>query len=210
MTEPLNTAPPNDTGSDTLSRYRYQGQLAVPFCLECAFGGSIRSIIMEHYEDIVVEYTDHWRFIQVKTRDGRYGPWKLSDAMDGLTSLYRTHRSVSYPNAKYSLFLEGAIAYGNALNKLEAGRQSIDDDVCKPIMRELRIARTPCEAFLKLTTVQPNQPPREHVRNQNLRLLAAGHSNVSQDELEAIEVRLTDEIVRAMSRERLELIEAWS
>src|SRR5215813_11649551 len=102
MTNPLNTAPPNDTGTDTLKRYRYQGQLAVPFCLECALGGSIRSVIMEHYEDIVIEYIDHWRFIQVKTRDTRYGPWKLSDALDGLKSLHRTYQSACYLNAKYS------------------------------------------------------------------------------------------------------------
>jgi Cap4 dsDNA endonuclease len=206
MTDLLNTVPPDDTGSDTLRRYRYQGQLAVPFCLECAFGGSIRSVIMEHYEDIVVEYTDHWRFIQVKTRDGRYGPWKLGDAMDGLKSLYRTYQSVSHLNAKYSLFLEGAIAYGNALTKLEVGHHSLDNDLCTSIMRGLKIARTLCEAFLKLTIVQPNQPPREHIRNHNIRLLAATNSNVSQDELEAVEAKLTDEILRAMSQERLEII----
>jgi hypothetical protein len=59
---------------------------------------------------------------------------------------------------------------------------------------------------LKLTIVQPNQPPREHIRNHNIRLLAATNSNVSQDELEAVEAKLTDEILRAMSQERLEII----
>lgn len=206
MTHLLNTAPPDDTGTDTLRRYRYQGQLAVPFCLECATGGSIQSVIMEHYEDIVVEYIDHWRFIQVKTRDSRYGAWKLRDAMDGLKSLYRTYQSTSHLNAKYSLFLEGAIAYNDTLNKLQPGNLSIDDDLCSQIMQRLGMVRTECEAFLKLTTVHPNQAPRDYSRNENVRLLAATNANVSQDELEAIETRLTNEILRAMSQERLDTI----
>jgi len=50
-----------------------------------------------------------------------------------------------------------------------------------------------------------NQPPREHVRNRNIRLLATNNPNVSQDGLEAVEARLTDQILRAMSQEHLEI-----
>jgi hypothetical protein len=36
MNSLLNQTPPDDTGTDTLKRFRYQAQLALPFCLECA------------------------------------------------------------------------------------------------------------------------------------------------------------------------------
>ncbi len=126
MTDILNSTTPDDTGTDTLRRYRYQAQLAVPFCLDCASGGAVRSVIMEHYEDIVVEYADHWRFIQVKTRDSKHGPWRLTLAMDGLGSLFRAYGSTSLSNARYSLYLEGAIAHDDDLNNLVPEKQPLD------------------------------------------------------------------------------------
>ena len=87
MKNSLNQIPPDDTGTDTLKRYRYQAQLALPFCLACARKERVRSVIMEHFEDIVVEYDDYWHFIQVKTRNSNLGQWTLTAAMDGLKSL---------------------------------------------------------------------------------------------------------------------------
>jgi hypothetical protein len=216
MTDFLNTEPPDDTGTDTLQRYRYQAQLAVPFCLDCALGGAVHSVIMEHYEDIVVEYEDHWRFIQVKTRDSKYGPWRLTLAMDGLGSLYRAHERVSGLNARYSLFLEGAVAHADDLNNLVPEKPTVTDaNLINRVAKGLQDqgfteAHENCEAFLDLTSVQPNQPPREHITTHNASLLAAGNSNVSWDELKDIEQRITDEVLRAMSQERLEdLIPAY-
>lgn len=203
MTDLLITLPPDDTGTDTIRRFRYQARLALPFCLDCATGGAIRSVIMEHYEDIVVEYNDHWRFIQVKTRDGSRGPWKLSDALDGLRSLHRAYQSAHSLNVKYSLFLEGAVAYGDLLNNLLSGSHSLDDDLCKRVGKALGIREQQCREFLALTLVQPNQPPRDHIQNWNVRLLATSNPNTSQPELEAIEKKLTDEIFAAMGQERL-------
>lgn len=206
MTNLLDAQPPDDTGTDTLKRFRYQAQLAFPFCLDCALGGSVRSVIMEHFEDIVVEYPDHWRFIQVKSRNDSRGPWRLTDAMDGLKSLHRAYKNTSHLNAKYSLFLEGAIASADDLNKLVPIKPVLDDALCLRVMASLSISRAECDAFLALTTVIPNQPPREHVVNQNIRLLSKGNANTAPDELEAIETRVTDEILRAMSQERLEAL----
>jgi len=206
MTDLITTLPPDDTGTDTIRRFRYQARVAIPFCLECATGGTIRSIIMEHYEDIVVEYKDHWRFIQVKTRDGSRGAWKLSDAMDGLNSLHRAYQIARDLGAKYSLYLEGAVAYGDLLNNLLPSNHSLKDDLCRRVSKELGVSKQVCKAFLALTTVQPNQPPRDHIKNSNVRLLAISNPNTSQTELEAIETRLTDEIFRAMGQERLEAI----
>ncbi len=215
MTDFLNSKPPDDTGTDTLKRYRYQAQLAVPFCLDCASGGAVRSVIMEHYEDIVVEYEDHWRFIQVKTRDSKYGPWKLTSAMDGLGSLYRAYESASWLNARYSLFLEGAVAHGDDLNNLVPEKSALEAAFIGKVTKGLKDkgfkdAHKTCEAFLNLTSVQPNQPPREHMKAHNVSLLAASNSNVSWDELKVLEQRVADEVLRAMGQDRLEdLIPAY-
>jgi hypothetical protein len=215
MTDFLNSKPPDDTGTDTLKRYRYQAQLAVPFCLDCASGGAVRSVIMEHYEDIVVEYEDHWRFIQVKTRDSKYGPWKLTSAMDGLGSLYRAYESASWLSARYSLYLEGAVAHGDDLNNLVPEKSGLEAAFIGKVTKGLKEkgfkdAHKACETFLNLTSVQPNQPPREHMKAYNVSLLAASNSNVSWDELKVIEQRITDEVLRAMSQDRLEdLIPAY-
>lgn len=209
MTDILNSIPPDDTGTDTLRRYRYQAQLAVPFCLDCASGGAVRSVIMEHYEDIVVEYEDHWRFIQVKTRDSKYGPWRLTLAMDGLGSLFRAYGSTSLSDARYSLYLEGAIAHDDDLNNLVPEKPPLDAGLVSRVAKSLKgkgfkEAHKTCEAFLNLTSVQPNQPPREHITSHNVSLLAASNSNVSWDELKVIEQKVTDEVLRAMGQDRLE------
>jgi hypothetical protein len=215
MTDILNSTPPDDTGTDTLRRFRYQAQLAVPFCLDCASGGAVRSVIMEHYEDIVVEYADHWRFIQVKTRDAKYGPWKLTQAMDGLGSLFRAFGSHTLANARYSLHLEGAVAHGDDLNNLVPEKPPLDAAFVGRVTKGLKDkgfkeAHRTCETFLGLTSVQPNQPPCDHVTAHNVTLLAAGNSNVSWDELKVVEQRVTDEIVRAMGRDPLkDLIPAY-
>jgi hypothetical protein len=215
MTDLLNTQPPDDTGTDTLKRYRYQAQLAVPFCLDCASGGKVLSVVMEHYEDIVVEYEDYWWFIQVKTRDAGYGPWRLTTAMDGLASLYRTYSSTYHLEAKYGLFLEGAVAHDDDLNKLVPIKPTLEQTLIDRVTRGLgdkgfSVTKEQCEAFLKITTVHPNQPPREHVTNHNVNLLAAGNINTPQDEVKVIEKRVTDEVLRAMSQDPLEdLIPAY-
>src|SRR5574341_294040 len=108
----LDMTPPDNTGPDTLRRYRYQAQLVVPYCLDCVTNGKVMSVLMEHFEDIVIEYQDVWHFVQVKTRNQNLGPWKLSDALDGIKSLWRTYQSIHQIKsikASYALFLEGAI-----------------------------------------------------------------------------------------------------
>ena len=118
MKNPLNQIPSDDTGTDTLKRFRYQAQLALPFCLACACKEKVRSVIMEHFEDIVVEYDDYWHFIQVKTRNTDLGQWTLTAALDGLKSLHRAFTETSDLVAKYSLFIEGAISAKDDLNGL--------------------------------------------------------------------------------------------
>ncbi len=54
----VNTAPPENTGADTFRRYRYQAEIAFPYCLSCLTVDGANSVIMEHFEDMVVEYNN--------------------------------------------------------------------------------------------------------------------------------------------------------
>ena len=155
MSDPLHLDPPDDTGSETLRRYRYQASLVVPFCLNCACSGDVVSVIVEHFEDFVVEHSDLWHFVQVKTRDAGYGPWKLRTAMGGLRSLLRTYRTTTHLKARYSLFLEGAIAHDDPLNKLVPPRSTLDDELREKVMEGLDVADSECDPFLSSTSVRP-------------------------------------------------------
>jgi len=205
MKELLNQIPPDDTGSNTLKRYRYQAQLAVPFCLECVRDDGVRSVIMEHFEDIVVEYKDYWQFIQVKTRNANLGPWKLTDAIDGLQSLYRAYKESSNLNAKYSLFLEGAIGVTqNELQNLVGATPEISTSLITKVANKLEITELECENFLSVVTVHPDQIDRNAITAYNIRLMGQVSGNTSAREIESLEQKLTDEILRAMSCDRLE------
>jgi Cap4 dsDNA endonuclease len=203
---PLNLPPPDDTGTDTLIRFRYQAQLALPFCLACARKEKVRSVIMEHFEDIVVEYDDYWHFIQVKTRNPDRGQWKLTDAIDGLKSLYRAFNATSHIKAKYSLFLEGAVSAKDDLNVLTHPKDNISDGLVQKVYQRLDIEDSECRDFLEVITVHPNQPPRANITSHNIHLMGQVSASTSICEIESLEQRLTDEILRAMSCDRLENI----
>jgi hypothetical protein len=203
MKTPLNQIPPDDTGTDTLKRFRYQAQIALPFCLACARNEKVRSVIMEHFEDIVVEYDDYWHFIQVKSRNAERGQWKLADAMDGLKSLYRAFNETSHLNAQYSLFIEGTISARDDLNALNHSKQNVSDDLVTKVARKLGIEDSVCKRFLGFVTIHPNQTPRDHIASRNVCLMGQSSKSTSVSELKSLEEKLTDEILRAMSCDRL-------
>ncbi|MGK7904151.1 MAG: dsDNA nuclease domain-containing protein [Hormoscilla sp.] len=206
MNNPLNQVPPDDTGTDTLERFRYQARLAVPFCLSCARREKIRSVILEHFEDIVVEYDDYWHFIQVKTRNADRGPWKLTDAIDGLKSLYRAFTETSRLKARYSLFIEGAISARDDLNILTPPRREISDAIIQRISSKLSVKESECKTFIERVTIHPNQPPRAYIKSRNVHLMGQVSESTTVSEIETLEGKLTDEIMRAMSCDRLDQI----
>ena len=210
---PLNMKPPDDTGSDTLRRYRYQAHITATYCLDCATNGNVRSVIPEHFEDIVIEYQDHWHFIQVKTRNQNLGPWKLTDAMDGLKSLWRTYQSINAHkiiNTTYALLLEGAIAKDDLLNELSPADPScntridpLNTDLVKKVANKLKIDESECSEFLDNVIVQANQPIRQDIESRNIRILSRMAPNVTTNEIESVYNRLVDRILQAMAGNRL-------
>src|SRR5262249_30441950 len=120
VTQIGNMIPPDDTGADTFRRFRFQAEVAFPYCLNCAIGGSIKSIVMEHFEDIAIEEATRWRFQQIKTRNLDRGPWKLSDILKsggGIDALFRTYQAVKdHGNIRLELLLEGALKRPDPIN----------------------------------------------------------------------------------------------
>jgi Cap4 dsDNA endonuclease len=213
QTSPLNLTPPDDTGSDTLRRYRYQAQLIATYCLDCTTNGKVVSVIAEHFEDIVIEYHDHWHFVQIKTRNQNLGPWKLPNSIDGLKSLWRTYQCINpfkTINASYALFLEGAIAKDDLLNDLAPSdtnsttlSSAPNANLVKKVASKLKITESDCADFLAKVVVQANQPTRQDIDSRNIRMLSQMATGATSTEIEPVYNRLVDRILYAMTGERL-------
>jgi len=204
MDDLLNQSPPDDSGTDTLQRFRYQAQIAIPFCIDCALRRNVISVIMEHFEDIVVECNDHWHFIQVKSRNADLGPWKIGNAWGGLKSLYRAFKNTQHLEAKYSLFLEGAVASKDQLAELvREGSEPLSEALIKKGIKYLNIEEEECRAFLKVVQVVPEQPSRAEITSHTIRLLGTVATGMSVGEIGIHQERLTDEIFKAMSADRI-------
>ncbi len=210
---PLDLKAPDNTGTDTLKRYRYQAQLFAPYCFECASNGRIISIVAEHFEDVLIEFNDRWHFVQVKTRNANLGPWKLADALDGIQSLWRSYKIISQRKditASYALFLEGAIAKDDPLNDLvmsdggcTAMSTTPNADLVTRIPKKLGITHKQCQEFLRKVTVVPNQPTRQDIASRHINLLGQMAPSVSHKELEATYERLVNQVLDAMAAERI-------
>src|SRR5689334_11960203 len=91
-------ADPDESGTDTAVRYRYQAHAAFLHCIDCALIGTVISVTPERLEDLLVEETQRWRFVQVKTRDAGYGAWLFGDLLGdsgALRSIVRTHEALA-------------------------------------------------------------------------------------------------------------------
>ena len=84
-------APEEDSGSDTLGRYRYQAEVAARDCLAMLTQDAIDFVVCEWHEDFVVAWADgSVELVSVKHREGTQGPWTLAELCKsgGLTHLF--------------------------------------------------------------------------------------------------------------------------
>jgi hypothetical protein len=71
--------PPEDAGSDTQSRYRYQSEIAARHGFASLTHSNIRSIVCEWHEDYVVIFDDGLlELVSVKHREPGQGPWTMA------------------------------------------------------------------------------------------------------------------------------------
>ncbi|MCW8102998.1 dsDNA nuclease domain-containing protein [Streptomyces tauricus] len=84
-------APDEDSGAETLGRYRYQAEVAARDCLAMLTQDAIDFVVCEWHEDFVVAWTDgSVELVSVKHREGTRGPWTLTELCKdgGLTHLF--------------------------------------------------------------------------------------------------------------------------
>jgi len=206
MRDPKRIEPSTDAGSDAFGRFRYQAEVTVPFCLLCALGEGIDSVIPEHIEDIAIESGSSWRFIQVKSRNPERGLWKLKDVLadrGALHSLFRTHTQIREVDASLELLLEGAIKPGDPIEYLRSGADHRHPDLLIPAATALSIDQQEAIPFLERVVLQKTPAPRPHIRDNNLRLIHEQRPSLDHATVREIQSRLIAEIERAMRADRL-------
>lgn len=205
----LANAPPDDSGSSTFARYKYQAKVAFPFFLSCAVETGLVAVILEHFEDLTLEYPDRWRLIQIKTRDASQGLWSLSDLVgkDGaLLSLYRAYKETKDLNAMYELHLEQPVSPRGPAAKLKTTHGRNDPSLVKTVANGLGVTTKIARDFLKKVSLDDRLPAREHIDSVNLRLLMSQARSVSYDNLVQLYRSALSRIEAAMAAEKLDQV----
>jgi hypothetical protein len=202
--DPKTAVPPDDSGSDTFARFRYQAHATFPLCLFAVTTNDIRSVIPEHFEDIAVEGTTGWRFLQVKTRNPGSGPWTLSSVLPptgALQSLWRayTHLGTAV-DATYEMVLEGTLKSGDDIHSLAspAERRAL----AETLSTRLSITKNEAEAFLDRVRLMVS-PPRTGIADRNIRLLAAQAPSLPSQDIQRTYEQVLAAIEAAMTADRL-------
>ena len=206
MSDILRTQPLVDTGSDVFSRYRYQADITLPFCLRCAVTGDIICVIPEHLEDIALQTNSGWRFIQVKSRNPERRPWGLLDLLssDGaLRSLFRTHTQTLDVNASLEILLEGAVRTKDPISFLRSEADHSNEELIAATVQSLGIEKDEAQEFLARVTLLQPPVPRPQVSDANLLLIQQQNPTLTLQEASDIYNRLMSEIERAMRAEPL-------
>ena len=194
-----------DWGPDTLRRFRYQAEIAVPYCLAAASNvGSIAAVVPEHHEDIALDCGSSWRYLQVKSRDPDLGLWTLALLLKkrgALRSLYRTHRCVGGQNHTLELILEGAPKSTDLIMRLKSGEDH--SELVPRVAEALDISEIAAGTFLDRVVLNGAPPPRHSIAAQNRDLIHSQAPHLTWPEVEALHERLLGEIDRAMRADRI-------
>jgi Cap4 dsDNA endonuclease len=208
----LNRIPdPDESGSDTASRYRYQAEAAFPTCLNCALVGNVVSVVGERFEDLLIEEQGRWRFVQIKTRDAAYGPFTYTDLLDqggALRSVLRTHIALDgFSDGReilYEIWLERAAKRSDPIEKLlHPHGTGADDEMISRCASRLGIDQSAAAEMLGRVLVRPSLAPRELIRDRNIRDLQRYAPQVSAQITENVYDRVIALIETAMRAELL-------
>ena len=202
--DPKSVVPPDDSGSDTFARFKYQAHAIFPLCLFAVTTSDIRSVIPEHLEDIAVEGIGSWRFVQIKTRNPESGPWTLASVLPpsgALQSLWRAYRVVgSGVEATYEMLLEGSLKASDDIQLL--GSASDRPKLAEALAGRLEVTKEEAAAFLQRVRVMV-APHRAGIIDRNLRLLAAEAPQRNGTDVQAGYTRVIAAIEEAMVADRL-------
>jgi hypothetical protein len=193
--------PPDDTGADTFRRFRFQAEVAFPYCLNCALDGNIKSVIMEHFEDLVIEDSAFWRFQQIKTRNLDRGPWKLTDILSehggGIHALFRTYQVIKdHANIRLELLLEGTLKPQDGINELRTCSPSAATS--KKVQDALDTSPEEAKNFLVKLFVSPYGRYRDSIEAHNLLLLSRYAKQLTADQIKNVYKAVIDRTLEAM------------
>ncbi len=193
-----------DWGSDTFSRFRYQAEVTLPYCLSAIRSeNDILAVIPEHVEDIAIKTSFGWRFIQVKSRDPERGLWRLNDLFEksgALRSLYRTYLLTTDMDYPLEVVLEGTIKPKDPIGYLRPNEER--EDLVPVVMQKLDADETSARDFLRRVVLDEGLPPRSVIQATNARLLHECLPELNKSELDAVYESLLSEIEKAMGCER--------
>jgi hypothetical protein len=203
---------PDDTGSQTFKRYRYQAEAAFMSCLDLALVRSVVSITPERIEDLLIEQADRWRFIQIKTRDPGLNAFTFADLLgDGgaLRSVARTHNAIldfdDGREIRYEIWLELGAKTGNSIERLLIQKRlGPDGEMIEQCAKRLKVDKAFAEAMLNRCYVLAPLPPRDLIRDFNIRNLQRYNPAVPVAVTEEIYKNVIDLVEKAMRAELLD------
>lgn len=197
--------PPDDSGSSTFSRYRYQAKVTFPYFLRCGLDGDELAIVAEHFEDLALKYASTWRFIQIKSRDASKGMWPLSDLLGeggALTSLFRTFRAIKV-DATFELALEQPVSPTGLTSKLQSAEGRKDAKLIKSVSKAFEASESEVRDFLFAVRLLPPLPPRESIDAMNLSLIMSHDRSMTYEAATEIYERSLARIEKSMASESL-------
>lgn len=203
----LSSPPPDNTGTDTLIRFKYQAALAFRYCLACALGEGVSCVIMEHFEDFIVQYDSRWDFLQVKTRNPNLGAWTIASASGGIKSLYRTYAALKEKGKvdgfRLQLLLEGVVKADDMLNELTTCGSDRSAQLINRVGDMMNISLDEVTRFLAFVQVVQQSSSRESIHDVNKGMLSLAAPDMKGREIAAIYTRSLDDILAAMSADRI-------
>lgn len=203
---------PDDSGSDTYKRYRYQAEAAFMSCLDLALIRTVLSITPERIEDLLIEQADRWRFVQVKTRDPGPGAFTFADLLadkGALRSVARTHEAIQGfddgREIRYEIWLELGARSSNPIERLLVQEWlGPDDEMIETCAKRLKVEESFAEAMLKRCYVRAPLPPRDLIRDSNIRNLQRYNPAVPVATTEEVYENVIDLVEKAMRAELLQ------
>lgn len=203
---------PDDSGSDTYNRFRYQAEAAFTSCLDLALIKTVLSITPERIDDLLIEQADRWRFVQIKTRDPGRGAFTFADLLGekgALRSVARTHKAVQDfddgREIRYEVWLELGARSGNPIERLLVQDwRGPDSDMVEQCAKRLKVEQPFAEAMLNRCFVRAPLPPRDLIRDSNIRNLQRYNSTVPVATTEEVYDNVIDLVEKAMRAELLQ------
>jgi hypothetical protein len=197
-TPPIDPSGAETAGSDTFARFRYQAKLTLLFWLGTFSERGPLSVYAEHIEDILLEYGDHWRLAQVKSRAPTAGPWTADELCadgEGVDSLCRAYAIAKDAPCTFELFLEGPVSKSAATStfikdctKAPTGiRTKITAHLARALGGEVGAT---LDTFLSRLRILPNQPSQRDIDGKCIRTLARLAPSIPAGDLDSLYERL--------------------